>query len=150
MSTSVVAFRGTSGRDARRFLCPDRTWEFLRDLGQTFGWHPTGTSYVTSVRQRMPHSLPVRHNYQPGGEQDRKQIDADDAIEWASALYTARHSSHFGGMIRAHAGLIDSPKETLLNLVDEFIDFAREGAFVFALAAETDAQLSVALEGSLK
>jgi hypothetical protein len=36
-------------------------------------------------------------------------------------------------MIRAHAGLVGSTQESLLKTLDEFIDFAHEGAFVFAL-----------------
>jgi hypothetical protein len=141
-SAGVVALRGTSQQDGRRFICPARTWEFLRDLGQTFGWQPRGTTYVTSSRQKTP-PLQIRHNYQPGDVQDYKQVEADDAIEWARALSTAKHSGYFSGMAGAHAGLVDTPeKKALLNVVDEFIDFAREGAFVFALLSEVQQQQS--------
>lgn len=142
-STSLVAaFRGTSGHGDRRFVCPCETWDFLRDLGQTFGWHPRGTTYVTSSRQRTPPSASIRHNYQPGGGQDYKQISAEDAIEWASALGSAKHSSYFTGMIGAHAGLDGSSREPLLSILDEFIDFAHEGAFVFAFSADLDNPLA--------
>lgn len=131
----IVAFRGSPQHEARRFVCPVSTWEFLRDLGQTFGWHPRGATYVTSSRQRTLATL--RHNYQPGGTQDCKQIEAEDAIEWASTLGLAKRSAYFNGMIRAHAALVCSTEESLLDMLDEFIDFAHAGAFVFALHAET-------------
>ena len=135
-STTIVALRGSPQHEARRFVCPINTWEFLRDLGQTFGWHPRGATYVTSSKQKM--RPPLRHDYQPGGMQDCKQIEAQDAIEWASALGLAKRSSHFSGMIRAHAALVRSAEAPLLDVLDEFIDFARAGAFVFALSAGPD------------
>lgn len=142
LSTRVVASRDASEHDARRFRCPSYTWEFLRDLGQTFGWHPRGTTYVTSSRQRTPPLASIRHNYQPGGVQDYKRVEAADAIEWASALGVARHSSHFIGMIRAHAGLVGTPQESLLRTLDEFVDFVHAGAFVFALCVEPEERLA--------
>lgn len=75
----------------------------------------------------------LRHNYQPGGMQDCKQIEAADAIEWASALGLAKRSSYLSGMIRAHAALVRSAEAPLLDMVEEFIDFAHAGAFVFPL-----------------
>lgn len=132
-STGIVTLRGVSQHDPRRFSCACGTWDFLRDLGQTFGWHPRGTTYVMSSRQRAAPSASLRHDYQPGGGQDCKLIEAEDAIEWASALGAAKHSSHFSGMIRAHAALVGATEEPLLKTLDEFIDFAHEGAFVFAL-----------------
>ncbi|WP_129780392.1 hypothetical protein [Peristeroidobacter soli] len=110
----------------------------MSDLGQTFGWHPRGSTYVTTARQRTLPPPAIRHNYHPGGMKDCKQIEADDATEWASALGTAKHSSYFSGMIGAHASLVHSAEEPLRNMVDEFIDFARAGAFVFSLCAEPD------------
>jgi hypothetical protein len=137
-STTIVALRGPPQQEGRRFLCPVGTWEFLRDLGQTFGWHPRGATYVTTSRQKTLPPATLRHNYQPGGVQDCKQIEANDAIEWASALVLAKRSAHFTGMIQAHAALVQSTEASLLNIVDEFIDFAHAGAFVFALCAEAD------------
>jgi hypothetical protein len=135
-STRIVALRGSQQHEARRFVCPIDTWEFLRDLGQTFGWHPRGSTYVTSSRQRRPPPATIRHNYQPGGTQDCKQIEAEDAIEWASALGLAKRSCYFSGMIQAHAALVRSTQAPLLQMVDDFIDFAHAGAFVFALCEE--------------
>jgi hypothetical protein len=137
-NTTIVALRGSPQLEARRFLCPVSTWEFLRDLGQTFGWNPRGATYVTSSRQKTQPPATIRHNYQPGGMQDCKQIEAEDAVEWASALGLAKRSSHFIGMIRAHAEIERSGEQPLLDLVDEFIDFAHAGAFMFALCAEPD------------
>lgn len=138
----VVALRGSSQGASRQFVCAASTWEFLRDLGQTYGWHPRGTTYVTSTIPRTSPTAPIRHNYQPGGPQDCKRIEAEDAIEWAGSLRAAKHSGHFIGMIRAHAGLVDSSEAPLLSIVDEFIRFAHEGAFVFALDAESGSQPS--------
>jgi hypothetical protein len=137
-STTIVALRGSPEYEARRFLCPVSTWEFLCDLGQTFGWRPRGATYVMSSRQGTQPPATLRHNYQPGGMQDCKQIEADDAVEWASALGAAKHSLYLSGMIRAHAALERSAEQPLLDLLDEFIDFAHAGAFVFALCAESD------------
>ena len=133
----IVALGGSPQRQTRRFFCPVSAWEFLSDLGQTFGWHPRGSTYVTTSSQKAPPPA-IRHNYQPGGIQDCKQIEADDATAWASALAIARHSSYFSGMLRAHAALVRSAEEPLLDMIDEFIDFAHAGAFVFALHAEPD------------
>lgn len=137
-NTTIVALRRSSQLETRRFLCSVTTWEFLSDLGQTFGWHPRGSTYVTTSKQRSPPLLAIRHNYQPGGIQDGKQIESADATEWARALGVAKHSSYFGGMIRAHATLVRCAEEQLRDMVDEFIDFARAGAFVFSLHAEPD------------
>ena len=139
---TVVAVRGAPQQGARRILCPSDTWEFLRDLGQTFGWHPRGTTYVTSIRQNSSAPEPIRHNYQPGGMYDSKRIEAEDAVEWATALRVAKRSSYCTGMIRAHSGLVGSSEQALFSILDEFIQFAREGAFVFSLRAESDRPVS--------
>lgn len=90
---------------------------------------------MTTSRQKAPPPA-LRHNYQAGGILDCKQIEADDATAWASALAVARHSSYFSGMLQAHAALVRSAEEPLLGMIDEFIDFAHAGAFVFALCGE--------------
>jgi hypothetical protein len=82
--------------------------------------------------------------------QDCKQLEAEDAIEWASALGLAKRSPHFSGMIRAHAALVSSAEAPVLDLVDEFIDFAHGGAFVFALCAEPEGTGSTAPQADLK
>ncbi|HEY0683026.1 MAG TPA: hypothetical protein VGD45_11900 [Steroidobacter sp.] len=135
---TVVAVRRAPQHDARRIVCRSDTWEFLRDLGQTFGWHPRGTTYVTSARQNPSAPEPIRHNYQPGGMHDSKRIEAADATEWASALQVAKRSPYFSGMMRAHIGLGRSSEQSLLNILDEFIQFAHDGAFVFSLCAEAE------------
>jgi hypothetical protein len=137
-NTTIVAFRRLPLHKTRRFVCSAGTWEFLGDLGQTFGWRPRGSTYVTTTRQRSASSTAIRHNYQPGGIQDGKQIEAADATEWAGALGVAKHSSYFNGMIRAQAALMHSGEEPLREIVDQFIDFARVGAFVFSLHSEPD------------
>jgi hypothetical protein len=136
--TTIVALRGSTQHEGRRFVCPVSTWEFLRDLGQTFGWHPRGATYVTTSKQTTLPLTAIRHNYQAGDMQDCKQIETADAVEWASALGLAKRSAYLNGMIRAHAALVRSGEEPLLEMVDEFIDFARAGAFVFALFDEPD------------
>lgn len=70
--------------------------------------------------------------------QDCKQIEAVDATAWACALGIAKRSSYFGAMVGKHATLVHSAEEPLRDIVDEFIDFARAGAFVFSLCAEPD------------
>lgn len=142
--TTLVALQDGPQNDAGRFLCASYTWEFLRDLGQTFGWHPRGTTYVTSVRQKSLPLTPIRHNYQPGGMHDYKRIEAADAVEWAIALGVAKQSSYFSGMIRAHIGLVGASEEALLGTLDEFIQFAHAGTFVFAVWRESDDPASVA------
>lgn len=149
-SITIVALRGAPEYEARRLLCPVSTWAFLRDLGQTFGWHPRGATYVTSSRKPALQPAAIRHNYQPGGMQDCKQIEADDATEWASALGIAKRSAYFGGMIRAHAALLRCAEEPLLDMVDEFIDFAHAGAFVFSLCAESDGPARPSAKADLK
>lgn len=136
---TIVALQGSPAHGARHFLCSVTNWEFLSDLGQTFGWHPRGSTYVTTARQRTLPPLAIRHNYQPGGMKDCKQIEADDATAWAGALGIAKHSVYFNGMIRAHATLAHSAEEPLRDMLDEFIDFARTGAFIFSLCAEPEA-----------
>lgn len=137
-NTTIVALRASPQHEARRFRCSVTNWEFLSDLGQTFGWHPRGSTYVTTSRQRTPPPTAIRHNYQPGGMQDCKQIETEDATAWAGALGIAKQSSYFSGMIRAHATLVHSTEEPLRDMVDEFIEFARAGAFVFSLHSEPD------------
>jgi hypothetical protein len=141
-ATNVVALRGTSPHASRRFFCRATVWQFLRDLGQTFGWQPKGTTYVASSKQSARPGTSLRHNYQPGGVEDCKQIEDADAMEWASALGIAKHSSYLGGMISAHAGLTDDGEKPVLEIMEDFIMFARRGAFVFAIDSEatTDAQ----------
>jgi hypothetical protein len=139
--TAVVALRAGSQHGERRFLCASHTWTFLRDLGQTFGWHPRGTTYVTSVRQKSQAPASLRHDYQPGGMHDYKRIEAADAAEWAIALGVARQSPYFRAMLLAHIKLAGGSEQSLLSALDEFIRFAHDGAFSFALCGESEDHL---------
>ena len=78
MSKVVEMFREAAAPKGRnRFSCPLPAWDLLWELGQAFGWHPKGTTYVVPARSRM--EAPARRNYQPGSVQDHKQVEAEDA-----------------------------------------------------------------------
>jgi len=138
MTTSVVQmFREAAepqGRD--RYSCSLPVWEFLRELGRTFGWHPHGTIYTSAVA-RDPQAA-VRHNYQPGDALDPKRVEAEDALAWARALDAAKHSPHFTAITDAGLGAtVPSGLEdgtSLRSLVDEFIQYAYGGAFTFVIS----------------
>lgn len=133
--TPVVTLRGTSQHASRRFLCPPSVWQFLRDLGQTFGWHPKGTTYVTSSPPTARSDTSLRHDYKPGSADDCKLIEDDDAIEWAHALEVAKRSTYLGAMISAHAGLTGDG--AVLEIMDDFIRFAHRGAFAFSIDSDS-------------
>jgi len=138
MTTSVVQMvrdaAEAQGRD--RYSCSLPVWEFLRELGHTFGWLPQGTTY-TSASDREPQAS-ARHNYQPGDALDSKRVEAADALAWARALDAARHSPHFAGITDAGSGATaPSGMESgasLRSLVDEFIQYAYGGAFTFVIS----------------
>ena len=94
------------------------------------GWQPKGTTYVLPLKS--PVEAPARRDYQPGGSQDHKRVEAEDAIEWARALEVAKVSPHAAAMIDARAAaLVDSGQrrgEMLPGVLDEFIEFAYGGA----------------------
>src|SRR5687767_13881763 len=85
------------GRDL--FSCSVLDWKFLHELGTTFGWQPRGTTY------QLPHASKIvtaaLHDYEPGDAADRKEVDRDDAVEWARALESAKRSPHFAAMLEA-------------------------------------------------
>jgi hypothetical protein len=129
-------FRDSAAPKGRnRFSCPIPTWELLWELGQAFGWHPKGTTYVMPAKSRV--EAPARRNYQPGSVQDHKQVEAEDAIAWARALQVAKASPHATAMIDARsaalAGVGHATAEVLPGVIDEFIEFAYGGAFEFAI-----------------
>lgn len=137
MSGTVQMFRVAAepnGRD--RFSCPLSVWELLREIGETFGWRPTGTTYKTSPRRSVDAS--VRHNYQPGDALDHKRVETEDAVTWASALALAKRSPHFAAMMsaRSAATSADIAGELLPGMLDEFIEFAYGGAFTFAISPD--------------
>ena len=130
----VVELSGASGDD--QFTCTLTDWNFIRDLGLTFGWHPTGTTYLPQQGQRARHN-PIKHDYQPGDSQDRKRVEADDSAHWAAALDRAKRSPFILGMLRKHAqprdGNRPSAESSLYSQLQSFIEFARRGAFTIAL-----------------
>jgi hypothetical protein len=132
----IEMFRDASlPRGRNRFSCSLATWELLAELGRTFGWHPQGTTYVVPVTGRA--TVPALRNYQPGGSQDTKLIEAEDAMGWARALELAKASPHVAAMIEARAvALAKSGKpagDLPPGLLEEFIEFAYGGAFKFAI-----------------
>lgn len=118
-----------------QFTCTLPDWSFIRDLGRTFGWHPTGTTYLPQQGERARHN-PIKHDYQPGDSQDRKRVESDDAAHWAAALDGARRSPFIAGMVRNHvqrqANDTDADRSLHL-LLGNFIEFARRGGFTIAL-----------------
>lgn len=132
--------RSPGGRN--RFSCPLSTWELLAELGRTFGWHPHGTTYVVTVTDRA--TVPALRNYQPGGSQDTKLIEAEDAMGWARALELAKGSPHFPAMIAARSVALARSGKPIGDLpsgvLEEFIEFAYGGAFQFAIWGETPTQ----------
>jgi hypothetical protein len=110
-------------------------WELLWDLGRAFGWQPKGTTYVLPSKSTV--EAPARRDYQPGGSQDHKRVEGEDAVAWARALEVAKVSPHAAAMIDARsAALVGVGKAgggMLPGVLDEFIEFAYGGAFEFAI-----------------
>jgi hypothetical protein len=133
-SVPIVELSGASGDDA--FSCTLTDWNFFRDLGLTFGWHPAGTTYLPQQGQRARHN-PIKHDYQPGDSQDRKRVEAEDSGQWTAALDQARRSPFISGMLRQHVQLSEgnrvSDEQSLRSQLQSFIEFARRGAFTIAL-----------------
>lgn len=124
-----------------QFTCTLPDWSFIRDLGQTFGWHPTGTTYLPQQGERARHN-PIKHDYQPGDSQDRKRVETDDAARWAAALDAARRSTFISAILRARVQLQDAndphSDHSLQTLLQRFIEFSRRGAFTIALRQKHD------------
>lgn len=127
-----------------RFSCSLPAWELLAELGRTFGWHPQGTTYVVPITDRA--TVPALRNYEPGGSQDSKRIELEDAMGWARALELAKTSPHFAAMIQARADARAASGKPVGDLppgvFEEFIEFAYGGAFEFAISEETPTQAS--------
>lgn len=130
----VVELSRANGDDL--FTCSLTDWNFIRDLAQTFGWHPTGTTYLPQQGQRARQN-PIKHDYQPGDSQDSKRVEAEDSARWAAALDGARRSPFIAGMLRMHAQLQEGNRavdeQSLRAQLQSFIEFARRGAFTIAL-----------------
>lgn len=129
-SAVVVELSRASGDE--QFTCSLPDWHFIVDLGQTFGWQPTGTTYLPQQGERARHN-PIKHNYQPGDSQDSKRVEADDSAHWAAALDGANRSPFISGMLRKHAQLHMSAEHSLHSQLKNFIEFARGGGFTIAL-----------------
>lgn len=133
-SGPVVELFGSGGDDL--LTCSLTDWNFIRDLGLTFGWHPAGTTYLPQQGQRARHN-PIKHDYQPGDSQDRKRVEADDSAHWVAALEAAKQSPFISGMLRKHLQLQEasrmSAERSLQSQLQSFIEFARRGAFTIAL-----------------
>lgn len=137
MSEVVQMFRDAAapkGRD--RYSCPAPIWGLLWELGRAFGWLPAGTTYVAPARRTV--EAPALRNYQPGGSQDHKKVEEQDALAWARALETAKTSPHAAAMIQAHSAAHAGEKGGVLlpGVLDEFVEFAYGGAFEFAIWSE--------------
>lgn len=139
MGVVVEMFRDAVDPQGRhRFSCALSTWQFLRELGETFGWRPHGTTY--SVPPNVKVEVPALRNYQPGDALDHKRVTAEDAMSWAAALNIAKRSAHLDAMIKARLSATGASCEMteglLLSLLDEFIQYAYGGAFTFAISAD--------------
>jgi hypothetical protein len=130
----------SGGRD--RFSCTSAAWELLLESGEAFGWRPQGTTYVS--RPGSTQLISAKHDYQPGGPTDQKQLTSEDAIAWAKALDEARRSPHFAAMLAKRSGrdpaaIDDTPAEQTHGhsaACAEFIEYAYGGAFAFAASAD--------------
>jgi hypothetical protein len=113
-------------------------WRLLYELGATFGWKPRGTTYVR-IAMRGNAEPSKWHDYEAGDRRDQKCVDAEDATSWSSALIAARNSSHLPSLIASNAAEIsgggavsDIEIESLNKILNEFIAYARGGAFTFS------------------
>ena len=133
--TNVRLYRDAAephGRDL--FACSIAQWQFLLQLGRTFGWTPEGTTYELRLDSKIVSA--ARRDYEPGATADRKLVDAEDARRWAHALEDAMTSPHLPAMIEAHStAVLADEKNTVTSVIDsmaEFIQYAYGGAFMFS------------------
>ncbi|MBL8265689.1 hypothetical protein [Steroidobacter sp.] len=124
------------GAGDREFSCALPDWNFIVELGQTFGWQPAGTTYLPQQGQRARLN-PIKHDYQPGDSQDRKRVEAHDSEHWSVALAGAKRSPFISAMLRKHsqlqAGSGTSTEASMHSQLQSFIELARRGAFTIAL-----------------
>jgi hypothetical protein len=136
MNISVDMFRDTIPNGRNRFSCALSDWEFLQGLAKRFGWDPQGTTYLAPPKAKI--ELAAKHDYQPGDALDSKQIEAGDAVAWASALDQAKRSADIEALLldRSWTGTRDhaSTLASGLGLLNEFVQYAYGGAFTFALS----------------
>ena len=122
----------THGRDL--FSCSISRWQLLLELGRTFGWQPEGTTYELPSGSKL--TAAALRDYDPGSPADRKLISAQDAANWARALEKAQSSDHLPSIIERQLGSAEAEGDTIAaanHSIDEFIEYAFGGAFVFAL-----------------
>jgi hypothetical protein len=140
MSGIVLMFRDSRelyGRDL--YSCSDLDWRLLYRIGTTFGWQPRGTTYQLAQGSKIV--TPALHDYEPGEPADRKQVDRDDAVEWARSLKAAKRSGHLAAILDAHVTAqpadANASVASLNGLIDEFAEYAFGGAFSFAKEGQT-------------
>lgn len=144
MSAVVEMYREAAepgGRD--RFSCSPPLWELLQEIGQTFGWHPMGATYVVPPQLKV--EAPARRDYRPGPALHQKRIEQGDAAAWARSLELAKDSPHLAAMITARAaamsaGDAEAAAAALLpGIIKEFVEFSYGGAFTFFLSSDPGA-----------
>jgi hypothetical protein len=120
-------------------------WDFLREMALTFGWQADGTTYALAAKQRIDSA--ARRNYEAGDALDRKDVGADDALNWSRGLAMARRSPHFATIVanwaEQHGGASQVNEAQLAAFVDGFIEYAARGAFSFAASRKQPAQPEV-------
>lgn len=117
------------------FSCSTSEWRFLIELGRTFGWTPSGTTYELPAASKL--NTPALRDYEPGELSDRKQVSTGDAIGWATALEAAIQASRSDLVIATRSvptGRSESEVASFMQvLTREFIAYAYRGSFVFTL-----------------
>lgn len=126
------------GRD--RFACSLPAWNLFRQLGETFGWQPQGTTYIPAAGSKQQLQR-ARHDYTPGVAEDSKCVESEDALAWAQALEKARKSSHLhvlisqtiadASAVAATGAEAEQTRARFEAVLDEFIQYAYSGAFSF-------------------
>jgi hypothetical protein len=142
MSGVVEMYRDAAepgGRD--RFSCSVLLWELLQEIGQTFGWHPMGATYVAPPQLKV--EAPARRDYRPGPPLHPKRIEPGDAAAWARSLELANDSSHLAAMITARAAAMSAggaeiATALLPGIIREFVEFSYGGAFTFFLSSDPE------------
>lgn len=137
METMIEMVREAAERGGRdRYACSLSAWNLFRQLGETFGWQPQGTTYIPSAGSKQVQR--ALHDYSAGVAQDSKWVEAGDAIAWARALEKARDSSHLNSLISqtivepsAGAAAEVESRTRFVAVLDEFIQYAYSGAFSF-------------------
>lgn len=153
MSDIIELVRDSSAMGGRdRYSLSSDAWLLLLEIGATFGWKPSGTTYLrqpakkpSTERSTADAKLNAVHDYLPGSCRDYKRVEAEDADAWARALDAARQSPYFTTMLGERPGIVVlsdgvSAEETrsvsapFAITMAEFIQYAYGGAFAFAQA----------------